>query len=330
MTPDDFLPLLHCPLCDPSALLQNPITLRCGHTVCGTHLVQSASSSSSSSFSLASLIPSSSQRTPPPCPIPTCPSLNPSTKPLAVHPNARVNFIPPPPNASVFHIDQDDEGLLHSRSDVTVNKILSLLVRSEASFPSSDHPSTSDDDETGPEDHDAPGGSVESESDLDEEGSTTTNTHSDRARPRSTSFSASRPSNVAPSFRASADPSTSTSGHRPRRSRDNYSQSPSPEPPRKRLRRTPIQHANTVDSPIRFRHTRGKAGSDDSLASAVRLEKDLMAELQCQICFALMWQPVTTPCQHVSTRISVSFSYSIRKSPRCLRSLESMRGKLVA
>lgn len=300
MIPDDFLPLLHCPLCRPSALLQNPITLRCGHTVCGRHLVQSPDSSTSP-FSLASLIPSTSQRTPPPCPIPTCQSLNPSTRSLALHPNARVNFIPPP--ASVFHIDQDDEGLLHSRSDVSVNKILSLLLRSESSFPSSDHPSTSDDDETEPEDDGAPEPSVEEESDLDDEGSTVTNNHTDRSRPRATSFSAPRTSNSAPTFRSSGDPTPSASGHGPRRSREHFSHSPSPEPPRKRLRRTPRRRPHKTDAPIQLRHHRGRvanSGSDDGMAPSVRLEKELMAELQCQICFALMWQPVTTPCQHVS------------------------------
>jgi hypothetical protein len=28
-------------------------------------------------------------------------------------------------------------------------------------------------------------------------------------------------------------------------------------------------------------------------------QKDLLAELTCEICFVLLYQPITTPCQHV-------------------------------
>ena len=30
------------------------------------------------------------------------------------------------------------------------------------------------------------------------------------------------------------------------------------------------------------------------------LVKELLSELTCEICFTILYQPVTTPCQHVS------------------------------
>lgn len=37
----------------------------------------------------------------------------------------------------------------------------------------------------------------------------------------------------------------------------------------------------------------------DRKSPQTKLEKDLMAELTCEICFMLLYQPITTPCQHV-------------------------------
>lgn len=38
--------------------------------------------------------------------------------------------------------------------------------------------------------------------------------------------------------------------------------------------------------------------------------KELFSELTCEICLALLWQPVTTPCQHVSPS-SLSYHYAL-------------------
>ena len=66
--------------------------------------------------------------------------------------------------------------------------------------------------------------------------------------------------------------------------------SPSPsrgERPRKRRR-------------LRLRHHRPPTPAMPNTDLGAELLRDLKTELVCEICFALMWQPVTTPCQHVS------------------------------
>ena len=50
---------------------------------------------------------------------------------------------------------------------------------------------------------------------------------------------------------------------------------------------------------------RGPEEGDDNLHT--RVEKELLTELSCEICFTIYYQPVTTPCQHVSCTLSFSF-----------------------
>lgn len=45
---------------------------------------------------------------------------------------------------------------------------------------------------------------------------------------------------------------------------------------------------------------------DAPAQSADLFEKDLQAELTCEICLSLLYQPVTSPCQHVSLSIPLS------------------------
>ncbi len=42
--------------------------------------------------------------------------------------------------------------------------------------------------------------------------------------------------------------------------------------------------------------------------SADHFEEELLAELSCEICFVLLYQPITPPCQHVSTLLFTRFS----------------------
>jgi hypothetical protein len=46
---------------------------------------------------------------------------------------------------------------------------------------------------------------------------------------------------------------------------------------------------------------------DAPAQSADQFEKELMAELSCEICLTLYYQPITSPCQHVSPPIPLSF-----------------------
>jgi hypothetical protein len=47
-----------------------------------------------------------------------------------------------------------------------------------------------------------------------------------------------------------------------------------------------------------------------ALSPRARLEKELLTELTCEICFQLLYQPITTPCQHVRKCISMTFLIS--------------------
>jgi len=99
----------------------------------------------------------------------------------------------------------------------------------------------------------------------------------------------------------------------------------SPEPPRKRPRRDarhlvadretqsltigPEAETGNSDSPnhpnanrpqpnrLDAELRRHPAGGEDLRA---RIDKEVLAELSCEICFTIYYQPVTTPCQHVS------------------------------
>jgi hypothetical protein len=46
---------------------------------------------------------------------------------------------------------------------------------------------------------------------------------------------------------------------------------------------------------------------DAPAQTADQFEKELLAELSCEICLTLYYQPITSPCQHVSLPIPLSF-----------------------
>lgn len=284
LTPDLFLPLLNCPLCDPPGLLTSPITLRCGHTVCLSHVTEPPEPPSSSFVSdlLTSIASTSKRKLPlPPCPIPTCPSVNsPSdnatAEQLPRHPLSRVNYLPPPPLPYLPQQDNHpEEKPLPLRVDVTLNKVMNLVTLSQPWFLDNAAPSRrntlpfpEDDEHT------------DSEPEEDTEGDDTPDPgrHSDLDR--------------RPSFASVPDASLpNRASRRPRP----HSRSPSRRP-RKRPRRTRQQPA----------HDRPTVAAEPPLSASARFEKELLAELTCQICFGLLWQPVTTPCQHVRSSLSCS------------------------
>ncbi|KAF7355333.1 hypothetical protein MSAN_01449800 [Mycena sanguinolenta] len=79
-------------------------------------------------------------------------------------------------------------------------------------------------------------------------------------------------------------PRTPTVRHRPE----------SPDRPRKRQR----MHDSDDDEPDLLTHLRAVADRERPLPDPP-LEKELHTELSCEICFMLLYNPVTTPCQHV-------------------------------
>jgi hypothetical protein len=54
---------------------------------------------------------------------------------------------------------------------------------------------------------------------------------------------------------------------------------------------------------------------DAPAQSADHFEKEVLTELTCEICFNLLYQPVTSPCQHVSFSI---FSPFVLRRPTIL------------
>jgi hypothetical protein len=94
--------------------------------------------------------------------------------------------------------------------------------------------------------------------------------------------------------------------------------SPLPSRPRKRRRRSSASKSpDFVDPPDLLQHLRDQTRiqrqappdvplvdfdspiPNPSINPLARLEKEILSELTCEICFALFHQPVTTPCQHV-------------------------------
>ncbi|KAI0751952.1 PUA-like domain-containing protein, partial [Irpex lacteus] len=254
LMPDKILPLLRCPLCPFSTLLEAPITLHCGHTVCSKHIIRPHSTSATSSSSLlSSILPSSSAPTLGlvglRCPLPTCTSRNATAQQAQIHPE----------------------------SDVTVNKILSLTTRTHRSLSLPEHGrsagQTDDEHEEEEVDMEADEGEPDSE-------------------PQRFQYNA-LPSGLS-TMGASSSPSAS-------RGTDSTTAT-------SRTRRHSRSHIHSHDArDFASRHSRLPSTQERSTsrlllsnrrAASALFEKELLSELTCEICFALMWQPVTTPCQH--------------------------------
>ncbi|KAG1866605.1 PUA-like domain-containing protein [Suillus subalutaceus] len=98
-SPSVILPLLHCPLCSPSRLLTDPTTLRCGHTVCSSHMTSDL------------------------CPIPTC-SSTPANFTPTIPPSSRVAFFPATTEDHTSSPEQTER-----RIDVRVRKLVELVMK---------------------------------------------------------------------------------------------------------------------------------------------------------------------------------------------------------
>ena len=107
-------PLLHCPLCH--SRLVNPTTLHCGHSLCSRHLEAPSSSS---------------------CPVPAC-SEKPATGPR-IPSQSRVRYTP-----AQNPIVPAPVAIPDYRSDVVLNKIITLVDRALEAPP---HPDSDDDDD---------------------------------------------------------------------------------------------------------------------------------------------------------------------------------------
>jgi hypothetical protein len=249
-----LLTLLRCPLClfsrassaatvnAPGAdLLDAPVTLRCGHTVCRTHLASGSSSAGAG--------PAAAGR----CPIPTCRRDAARAGEhgggiVGVHPEARVGFVPAPmaPRAREATGAGDEE----RRTDVTVGKVMALVRRAaEAEAEAQAQERVRVEDEEGTEEEGSESDRGGEDGDRHGGASSLHRSHSlSRLRPRKRR-------------RVMPDAASGRRSHRP------------------------------GDGTLGEHERRGA------------FAKELLSELTCEICFALLWQPVTTPCQHVSVSI---------------------------
>ena len=319
-----LLPLLSCPLCalrrgnSPLPLLRNPFTLHCGHTVCSSHL--------------KSLDPT--QR----CPLPTCsftPNLN-AARPN-IPSSSRVIYQPAtplPPSAQQAAATSTNQ--FEQRVDVTVSKLIEVVSRHSPPPPASDFRVFDLSDE---DDHYArldrpqiPSSDEETKFRVGR-GTRRSSGHRRRRAPgptsqftdphhsESTLQSSNSVGMVSSDSVENALPSSS-SWHA---ADGGISDSDlSPEPPKKRLRCDsralvtdqqtqscaiePVAETGNSDAnrpqpnrPGAERSPRvgeGTGGGGEDLRT--RVDKELLTELSCEICFAIYYQPVTTPCQHVS------------------------------
>ncbi len=206
-----------------------------------------------------------------PCPLSSCTVSPSNSAPLPNIPSSsRVTFYP----AAGFLLDRDAvtfATIPDSRTDVTINKLASIVHRYDQYAQSIEALPTLDS-----------GSGSDSEAD-DEEILDTNTTHPSPSQP---GVSTPGPTSIVPSD-ASSSSSIST---QIASSLDASLQQQAPARPNARKRRRKhLPPPRRLDSPAQ---------------SADQFEKDLLDELSCQICIMLLYQPITSPCQHVRALLS--------------------------
>lgn len=289
-------PLLQCAACDPPSLYVAPITLHCGHTVCARHVRTDPadeppppSPPTPSPSALSRLLPAvirarqsattstagagasaadpSSNPVVPTCPIPICRQLTrPSVPQINIPPESTVAYYPPIVNTPTNTDPPARITIANPRVDVSVGRVLALLDRAERE-------NVAEEDEgrgtRAPVDGDTDG-----EDSVEEGEENTTPTVNPSSLPSSSSGAG--PSNI----------------RRPHRSNHDR--------PRKRQRRG--EPSNVQSHPDRLNDTpdeRRRPWCSRQEEHTERFNKELVESLTCEICFMLLYQPVTTPCQHV-------------------------------
>lgn len=332
------LALLRCPVCERT--LESPTTLRCGHTVCSVHVqlnpVEEGAAAESAPLSRSTT--GSSERTAsgssssagpasqpdplanlPSCPISSC--VAPSSRHRApIHATApstsRVAYYPPPssitgspaPSASTLSTETRSPATARPRKvasprlDITISKVLQITLgavhegqqpgHAKASATAADRQCSSDDDD----------------GDTEEELPSRRSSRLYATPPPGRSASLLKtPPGVASRDASSHRPTSTIPSSRGSSTREcSHSGSDSDMPRVKRRKTAP------PSPPL---------GSDNPEVVAKFL-KSLQAEVQCEICFSLLYKPVTTPCQHTfcSKCLSRTLDHSIL-CPLCRQDL---------
>ena len=339
-----LLPFLFCPLCAvdggsaPYPLLRNPFTLHCGHTVCLSHLKTldpaqrcplPVCSSTPSPNTARPNIPSSSRVVYLPAVPPQAPARQ-SASTSADQFDQRVDVTisklidvvsrhskPPSPPAHQGESDHSDEDDSPDRLQPTTT------------LPSSDEegeiPTTTRTSghrrrrRPAPELTSQPTIPNRSESTLTPATSSVTLSADSVEDVPSSSGHAGRscappPPTAGGESSDGSDPSTEPPKKRPRRDSrsgevtDRVAQSPAIEP---EAETGDSENANSLQPDRLDAEPRRdpEGGSEDP---QTRVEKELLTELSCDICFTIYYQPVTTPCQHVSRPLFYFLSASTR------------------
>jgi len=346
-----ILPLLSCPLCvvvdrsNPHPLLRHPFTLHCGHTVCSSHLKTldptqrcplPICSSTPNPNTARPNIPSTSRvvylpAEPPP------PSARRSTSTPTNQFGQRVDITisklievvsrhsPPPPSNQPLSEGEDHQDQLPGQSP------------SRTTLPSSDEETEFAvardlDRSVGHRRRRRRAPELTSQPTLPNHPASTLTSASSISV-----LSADSVEEALPPSPGHAGPSCSPS---PRTAGGESSDGSdlSPEPPRKRPRRDARHFVTDQSRAIEPEAETYTAGTPNHLSAILshpdrleteprrdpegtyedlraRIDKELLTELNCEICFTIYYQPVTTPCQHVSCLqplgvLSFSFPFS--------------------
>jgi hypothetical protein len=260
--PHSLLPLLQCPQCSPTTLLTEPTTLNCGHTVCSEHV----------SLTLESPQPPPPPPSTPPfrpgppilptCPLPTCLPTTSSQSTIRpnIPPESSVTYFPPPAHPQGSAVPP--QLAVPSRMQDVRLDVTICKVLSLVHRAQQWQPRH---DDRVP----LPAASDDESEDENQEHTPKMANHASLS--------------VVRSSRSSSPP-------------DDMPPDPPVKPPRPRQGRQSKR-------PFKRQRT-GSQTSSLSLPSAPvsrtsTFEKELLTELTCEICFMLLYQPITTPCQHV-------------------------------
>ncbi|KAG9104463.1 hypothetical protein FRC06_002119 [Ceratobasidium sp. 370] len=296
--PSALLPLLRCAYC--RLLLHAPTTLNCGHTVCSKHMTPDGHPSlRDAAHPARPLAPAPAPAPAPthtPAPTPLNPSYHPRPLPCPVQgcrprQPARVHVLERPngldPLAGVTFAPADNESSANAPGAprhpqrgpvVRLDVTISKLLELVTNAARTQSSSVA-----GPSTrrHSLSDSNADGDSD-DDEGQTSARTR--HPRPSRSPALDRDPSNY-PSEASNSD------------------RAPSESPPRpsKRQRTTvPVQTAS---------------GLPDLTPVIPTFEKELLSELTCEICYMLLYSPITTPCQH--TFCNVCLERSLDHSSQC-------------